>query len=236
MTARFSSSSISSVDDDAFAFEPTGWDMAADIGIRVDAENDRQALGELADAMLVSLEGPELERLTDEALDRLWNRELEELIGNRLARLVERDEWTKSVSAAIAEFERDPRVAEVSREVIRHLAMQLSHEDTPVFFCADCLDAAIERASEADRRSLAIHAAVVSVRGEASTDGDARQRRAVRDRLGRIGRLGRESVPALASELLAIGSEPLPTRAEDDDVWNFVAHERLRLRTRPDLN
>jgi hypothetical protein len=48
------------VDDDAFVFEPNDWDVATDIGIRVDAENHRQALGELADAMLVRLEAENL--------------------------------------------------------------------------------------------------------------------------------------------------------------------------------
>jgi hypothetical protein len=236
MTTWLGSSSIRFVDDDESVFEPNGWDIATDIGIRLDAELDRQALSELADAMLVWLDGPELERLTEEALDRLWSDEFEEIIREGLTRLAERDEWANAVTAAIVEFERDPRVAEVTRAVIRHLAMQLSQEDTPAFFCADCLDAAIEKASDGDRRALAIQTAVVSVRSEASTAGDVGQRRAVRDRLGRIGRLGRESVPALSSELVAIASEPLPARAEDDDVWDFVAQESLRRRMRPDLN
>jgi len=236
MTTWLGSSSIRFVDDDESVFEPNGWDIATDIGIRLDAELDRQALSELADAMLVWLDGPELERLTEEALDRLWSDEFEEIIREGLTRLAERDEWANAVTAAIVEFERDPRVAEVTRDVIRHLAMQLSQEDTPAFFCADCLDAAIEQASDGDRRALAIQTAVVSVRSEASTAGDVGQRRAVRDRLGRIGRLGRESVPALSSELVAIASEPLPARAEDDDVWDFVAQESLRRRMRPDLN
>ena len=121
--------------DDEFVFDPNGWDMASDMGIRVDPDADREALDVLADAMLVWMpDGPLLEKLTTTALDVLWSDELEEIIREGLAGLRERDGWRAGVDAALAELDRDPRAADVSREVVRHLAMQLSQADTPIFF------------------------------------------------------------------------------------------------------
>jgi len=62
------------------------------------------------------------------------------------------------------------------------------------------------------------------------------RRTAVRLRLGRVGRLGRDSIPALATELRALAVEPLPERALDDDVWGAVCTALLAEVARPDLN
>src|SRR5437899_3301128 len=139
MTTRGSAASIELVSEhdldllddsfDDFVFEPNGWDMATDMWIRVDPETDREPLEELADAMLVWADEPVLERLTDEALGRIWDDELQGMIYDGLQRLIVRDEWQAGVGAALAEFDRDPRGAEVSREVVRHLAMR-SEEHT----------------------------------------------------------------------------------------------------------
>ena len=221
---------------DDFVFEPDGWDMATDLGIGVDPETDRPALDELADAMLVSAEGAELERLTDEAVERIWSDELQELIREGLQRLGLRAEWAAAVEDALAEFDRHPRTAQVSREVVRHLALQLGHEDTPFFFCFDCLEEGVAHAPAAERRGLALRAAIVACRNAAVPEGSAARRRAVRLRLGRLGELGRESLPALAAELRAIAAEPLPRRAAEDDAWTVVSARLQAEVIRPELN
>lgn len=76
---------------DDFVFEPNGWDMATDMWIRVDPQTDREALDELADAMLVWADEPVLERLTDDALDRIWDDELQTMIRAGLVRLSRRN-------------------------------------------------------------------------------------------------------------------------------------------------
>src|SRR5436309_4971609 len=103
---------------DDFVFEPNGWDFAMSIGIGVDPETDRAALDELADAMLVWAEGVELERLTDEAVERLWDDELELLVRGGIVRLAAEEDWRKAATAALAEFDRDPRRSEIAREVV----------------------------------------------------------------------------------------------------------------------
>jgi hypothetical protein len=225
--------------DDCFddiVFEPNEWDMAMAIGIGVDLETDRDALDELADAMLVWLHGPELERLTDAAVERLWSEELQQLIHDGLVRLGEKDDWRTGVAAALAAFEREPRRAEVTREVVRHLAMQLGQEDTPIFFCLDCLNEAVSAAPRGARRGLAVRVAIVAARNAGGRDGTREQRRAVRGRLGRLGELARTSMPSLAAELRTLAAEPLPDRPEDDEVWS-VAYAALHAKeVRPELN
>ena len=221
---------------DDFVFEPNGWDMATDMWIRVDPETDREPLEELADAMLVWADEPVLERLTDEAIGRIWDDELQGMIHDGLQRLIVRDEWQAGVADALAEFDRDPRGAEVSREVVRHLAMQLGQNDLPLFFCLDCLDDAIAEAPGAEHRSLALRAAVVAARNVGGLDGSAAQRRVVRERLGRLGEFGRDSLRSLAAELRSIAAEPLPEFAEDDDVWEVVYARLIVEAVRPELN
>jgi hypothetical protein len=221
---------------DDFVFEPSAWDMAMAIGVGVDPETDRDALDELADAMLVWQHGVELERLTDAAVERLWNDDLHRSIRDGLVRLGEKDDWRAGVDAALAAFEREPRAAEITREVVRYLALQLGQEDTPVFFCLDCLDDAVSAAPRGARRRIAARVAIVAARNAGGREGTHEQRRAVRDRLGRLGELGRTSMPSLAAELRALAAEPLPRRPEDDDVWS-VAYAALHAEeVRPELN
>jgi hypothetical protein len=240
---------------DDYVFEPTAWDLAFAIGIGVDADADRAALDELADAMLVWANGPELERLTDEAVERLWVDELEQWIREGLVRVAADDGWEQAASAALVEFERAPRSAEVSREVVRHLAMQLGGADHPVFFCLDCLDCAMSNADSAGRRELAARVAILARRNadvpaaelHAAFDGAPAhspserlgtigRRQAVRARLGRLGELGRDSMPTLAAELRAIASESLPESALDDDIWEVTCAALLTDLARPELN
>jgi len=225
--------------DDDFVFEPTAWDFAVDIGIRFDPRDECKAVARLADAMLVWMpDGPELERLTLAALEALWSDELEAMIREGVSELGRRDEWRAGAEAALAELDRGARRAEVSREVVRHLAMQRSRLDTPILFCLDCLDEACGSAEPRERRRIALRSALVARRDAAvpaeelarvvaeptRTDelGTPERRRAVRRRLRRIAAFGRESLPALAPELQSIADEPLPATAADDDVWEVV--------------
>jgi hypothetical protein len=203
--------------------------------------------------MLVWMEyGPELDRLTTEAMEKLWTDDLEAGIREGVTLLAEREEWRAASVAALAELDRDPRGAEVSREVVRHLAMQRSHLDAPTFFCVHCLDEACGSAEPPERRRIALRTAVVASRDAAVTReelarvvaaptrsdglGTQERRRAVRRRLGRLAALGRGSLPALAPELLAIADEPLPATAADDDAWEVVCGALLADVAAPERN
>ena len=240
---------------DEFVFEPNGWDFATDIGISVDPETDREALDELADAMLVWAEGAELERLTDEAVEQLWDADLEAMVREGIVRLSAIESWEQGAAAALAEFDRDPRSSEVAREVVRHLAMQLGSADHPVFFCLCCVEEALVRAEPAERRAHAVRVATVARRDaavptheiqEALADatrhppaeriGTLGRRQAIRTRLGRLGELATESMPELAAELKALAAEPLPERPEDDDVWHEACEQLLAEVAKPELN
>jgi hypothetical protein len=240
-------------DDDVF--EPTAWDLAFSLGIGVDLEADREALDELADAMLMWAPEPTLERLTTPALDALWDDEIEQWVKEGLARLSADDAWRQAAVSALAEVERAPRAADVSREVIRCLAMQLGGADHPAFFCLDCINESLRDVEPARRRRFARRAAIVARRNAAVPEDELRQamgevtshsplerlgtaerRAAVRARLGRLGELGRDSMPELAAELRALAAEPLPAHAADDDVWEEVCTVLLAGVARPDLN
>ncbi|MFL5962280.1 MAG: hypothetical protein ACJ757_05240 [Gaiellaceae bacterium] len=240
---------------DDFVFEPNAWDLATDMWIGVDPETDRPALDELADAMLVWAQGRELERLTDEAIERLWEGELEGMIRDGLVRLAGQDGWERGAAAALAEFDRDPPRSEVAREVVRHLAMQLGSADHPVFFCLCCVEEAVVRAEPAERRAHAVRVAIVATRNAgvptaeiqealagaaacppAERLGTVERRRALRTRLGRLGELATESMPDLAVQLKALAAEGLPERAVDDDVWQEACVHLLAEVGRPELN
>src|SRR5581483_8555488 len=125
-----------------------------------------------------------------------------------------------------------------TREVVRHLAMDLGNGDAPFFFCLHCLEEAMARAPAEERRELAVQVAIVARRNaavpadelrrhvavprRADELGTAARRTAVRERLGRLGRFGRASLPRLAPELRRLADEPLPASADEDDVWRVV--------------
>jgi hypothetical protein len=240
---------------DDYVFEPNGWDFAVSIGIGIDPETDPPALDELADAMLVWAEGERLERLTDEAVERLWDAELEGRVREGIVQLTGCEGWEKGAAEALAEFDRDPPRSEVAREVVRHLAMQLGSAEHPLFFCVCCVEEALVRAEPAERRAHAVRVAIVATRNAgvppaelhaALADaarcppavrlGTVERRAAIRARLGRLGELATESMPELAVELKALAAERLPDRPEDDDVWQEACVHLLAEVGRPDLN
>jgi hypothetical protein len=241
------------LDDDVF--EPDSWDFAVSIGIGIDPETDPPALDELADAMLVWARGDRLERLTDEAVARVWDAELEGMVREGIVQLSGSEGWEKGGAELLAEFDRDPPRSEVAREVVRHLAMQLGNADHPVFFCVCCLEEALLRAEAAERRAHAVRVAVVATRNAgvppaeihaALADaarrppavrlGTVERRAAIRARLGRLGAFATESMPELATELKALAAERLPEQAEDDDVWQEACVYLLAEEGMPDLN
>lgn len=239
--------------DDDFVFEPNAWDLASAIGIRVEPEDDRPELAQLADAMLVWMDdGPELERLTSGAMSELWTDDLESMIRDGLLGLRRKGGWRRAAEQALAELDRDPKAAEVSREVVRHLALELAHNDTPLLFCLHCLEEHIGKAPPGERRAIALQAAIVArrdaavprnrlqpyvaTRGRRDELGTTARRRAVRRRLARIADFGRASMPTLAAELAAIAEEPLPGDPAADDVWQAVLTHLLAEVAMPELN
>jgi hypothetical protein len=244
------------LDDEEFVFEPTPEDLAMAIGLVPDPEADRAPLDELADAMVVWAEGPAVERLTSAAVEAIWSTELQESVTDGLRRVARQgDDWAPAAERALAELECGPTKAAVTRAVVERLAMDLGSIDVPLFICLCCVDEGVRAAAAGDRRGLALQCAPVARRNAALTEaelegvvsaaglgsvvdrlGTTARRQAVRARLGRLGRLGQESVPALARELLGIAAEDLPDLARDDDVWLAVATALLADRARPELN
>lgn len=236
-------------------FEPTEWDLAMSIGLRVDVESDREALDELADAMLVWAADSTLDPLTDEAMIRLWDDELEADIRTGLNRVGAIDaEWSAAASRAITDLDATRGRSQIAREVVRHLAMQLGNADQPLFACLCCIDDVLDTLEPGARRERARRAAILARRNAAvpadelraaagqagATDpvlllGTRERREAVRRRLARLGRLGSTSMPALSAELTEIGAEALPEPAEDD-VWRELCSWMLVDAARPDLN
>ncbi|MFL5928542.1 MAG: hypothetical protein ACJ77E_16545 [Gaiellaceae bacterium] len=242
------------IDDELeeFVFEPDAWDFAIEIGMTLDLEPDAAVLEDLSDAMLVWATGPELERLTDGAVEGIWDHELEALVREGIERVGTRDGWEAAAAAALVEFDRDPRASEVGREIVRYLASQVGGGGYGFVLCLDCLSCGIAAAPRPSRRGLAVRAAIVAARAAAVPDVELRaavaeaafrapaarlatiaRRKAVRDRLGYLGRLGARSMPALATELKAIAGEPLPDRAEDDDVWQVACTYLVEREARP---
>jgi hypothetical protein len=66
--------------------------------------------------------------------------------------------------------------------------------------------------------------------------GTRERRLAVRRRLGRIGSLGRASLPSLGPQLRALAEEPLPETAGEDDVWAVVVAALVEEVMQPALN
>lgn len=241
--------------DESDDWDPTTWDLATAIRLGVDPEKDREALDELADAMLVWADD-EADRLTPAAVERLWDDELEADIRSGLERVAGLgDEWRRAAAKALAEFDRGPTDAAITRAVVQDLAAQLSQEDHPWFFCTGCLEEGLSHAPGESRRELARTVAIVARRNAAVSQaevtaalagavterpverlGTRERRAAVRARLGRIGLLAAESMPTLAAELQVIGEEALSPRAADDDVWAVVCEALLADVARPELN
>ena len=117
---------------DDLTFKPTTWDLAMSIGLMADPETDRDALDELADAMLVWADEKLLDSLTDAALPLLWDSEIEAAVREGLVRLAEDAEWSEGASESIEALDVDSGRSEIAREVVRHLAMQLGQADQPI--------------------------------------------------------------------------------------------------------
>lgn len=205
------------VPDDDFVFIPSAWDVAVELRIRAVPETDREPLAELIDALLVSFEGRQIDRIATEAVTALWSDDLQRMIREGLEELANRDGWEDTVTCALAELDRHPTNAEVSREVICHMAMHLGHDDLPhPLFCLHCLEEEIAAAPPEHRARIALRTAAICASATNETPGS---REEARRRLGRIGGYARGVLPALSVELCAIGAVPTPTLARDDDVW-----------------
>jgi hypothetical protein len=239
--------------DDDLTFEPTTWDLAMSIAPGVDPESDRDALDELADAMLVWADEPLLQALTDAALPAIWDGELEGMVREGLAALSD-PAWAPAARRSIEALDLQSGRSQIAGEVVRHLAMQLGQADQPFFACLCCIDETLETCDPSARRELARRSALLARRNaELSADeiqsaigqvgtadavvllGTTERRQAVRRRLARLGRLGSASMPDLAAELTAIGAEPLPPAA-DDDVWRELCTWVLSDAAQPELN
>lgn len=241
-------------DLDEIPFEPTAWDLALSIGLIVDPDSDREALDELADAMLVWADEDVLTPLADEAVRRLWDSDLQASIREGLVRLADEPDWASAASAAVEDLDLKAMRSEIAREVVCHLGMQLGQADEPLLACLCCIDEEVDGHEAPARRQPARRAALLARRNTDIADDELRtavaqlgatdpvlllattgRREAVRRRLARLGRLGSSSMPALAAELTQIGAEPLPA-ARDDDVWRELCSWMLAEAAAPGQN
>ncbi len=239
-------------DDDDFVFVPDAWDIAMTFALDLEPTLTCAALVELADAMVMWAEGEEAEQLTTQAIDGVWSAAFEEQIRVGIADASGLgDDWRAAADRAAADFERAPRESAVARAALQQFAWAFGHEGAPPLFCLCCIDEAVSHAPPGERRQRALQAAILAVRDAAVPDDEVaaalaasapgrlatdERRRAVRLRLGRLARLGRDSLRPLAAELDRIAAEPLPADPALDDVWEVVAHTLLAELAQPALN
>jgi len=238
--------------DDDFVFVPDAWDIAMTFALDLEPALTCAALVELADAMVMWAEGEEAEELTTRAIDGVWSAGLEAQIRAGIAGAGGLGgDWRKAADRAAADFERAPRESPVARAALQQFAWAFGQEGAPPLFCLCCIDEAVSHAPPGERRQHALQTAVLAVRDAAVPDEEVaaalaasqpgrlatdERRRAVRLRLGRLARLGRDSLRPLAAELQRIADEPLPADPTLDDVWEVVAHALLAELAQPVLN
>ena len=233
------------------------WGLAVAIGLMPDPEQDRPALDELSDAMLVWADEDELDAITTAAVARIWDDELRLEIRGPLQKLAAGGTWGREARRALAELDRTGPASSIARAVVQFVAQQLSAEHHGAPFCICCVGELVQRLPEQERRRAAVQASTVA-RADAAVSGDEvleavrrhradraaavralasdERRLAVRARLGRVGRLARASMPELAAELEALAREPLPPDPAGDPVWREVAEALLDEVAKPELN
>jgi len=235
------------------------WPMAMSLPLDLDLDDFRPAFDELADAMLVWLDDPALERATDQALDAVWDDGLASEVRRALVELTATDTWCRrEARLALEDFDRHGRRSEMARAAAQVMGMQLSHDDIPPLFCLCCVDEAIGAAPDADeRRMLAASVAIVARRDvrlreeellAALRQNAAQPRRvavslatparrsAMRARLERIGRLSSESLSELSRELQTMLASDPPDDPAEDQLWLRLCEAALADVAAPELN
>src|SRR4051794_38231233 len=104
------------------------WGLAMQIELEIELAELRPAFDELADAVLVWLDGRELEQLTVRALDALWTPAVAAAIERRLLQLVhgvDDDETGLEAARALGDLHARGRASEIAIAVAQHVAMQL---------------------------------------------------------------------------------------------------------------
>jgi hypothetical protein len=233
------------------------WGLAVAIGLMPDEEQDRPALDELADAMLVWADEEALDAVTTKAVEQVWGDELAGEIRAPLDLLTADDYWAADARRALEELDRVGPASAIARAVVQFVAQQLGNLDQGFSFCLCCLDELVQRLPASGRRAATVQAAVVAVRDVAVPEDEVRdalrqhpvdrgavvrvlatdeRRRAARRRLGQLGRLAARSMPVLAVELAALAEEEPPKDAGDDPVWLTICKALLDEEVRPELN
>jgi hypothetical protein len=247
---------------DVFADNLTAWCLAMALELDVGLADPGPAYGELGDALLVWAGDEEIEALSARVLDLVWSPELDEAIGGSLRRLGDgARHWRRDVVLALDDLGRRGRASEIAHAVIQRLALEDAQADHDPLVCLCCIEERLEGKPPGERRSVVLAAAAVACRDAAVPEaevrealrgsvvpsvsgGDARfarrlgtdgRRVAVRARMGRLARLGRESMPALSLELEAILAEPVPDDPAHDELWREVCRALVR-QLGPELN
>jgi hypothetical protein len=216
----------------------TAWCLAMALELDVELPDPGPDYGELGDALLVWAGDEEIEALSARVLEVVWSPELAEAIGGSLRRLGDgARHWRRDVLLALDDLGRRGRASEIAQAVVQRLALEDVQADHDPLVCLCCIEERLEGQTPGERRAVVLSAAAVACRDAAVPEaevrealrgsavpslsgcGDARfarrlgadgRRVAVRARMGRLARLGRESMPALSLELEAILAEPMP--------------------------
>ncbi len=245
-----------------FADNFTAWCLAMALELDVDLHEPGPAYGELGDALLVWAADDEIEALSARVLDVVWCPELEEAVRRPLRRLGDgARHWRRDVLLALDDLGRRGRASEIAHAVVQRLALEDAQADHDPLVCLCCIEERLDDKPPGERRSVVLAAAALACRDAAVPEaevrealrgsvvpvlngGDARfvrrlgleeRRLAVRARMGRLARLGRESMPALSLELEAILAEPMPDDPAHDELWREVCRALVQ-ELGPDLN
>ncbi len=233
----------------------TAWCLAMALELDVDLGEPGPAYGELADAMLVWADNDEVESLSARVLDVVWTPLLGAAIRHALEQLGRVNPgWRSEARVGLADLERRGRASEIALAVIQRLALQDAQEEHDPFLCLCCAEEAIEGRPAEERRLRAlsvaeiarpdagvpageVRAALRRVLAAGGEDGDRRlarelasaeRREAVRRRMSRIARLGRESMPALSAELVSLLGDGPPDDPAADALWQAVCLALVR--------
>ena len=204
------------------------------------SDADRVVLEPLIDAALVWADEAQMARIAVPIVVTLWADDLEGDILRALESGAARDEFVRGkVADARADVARGPRRSRLARAHVEQAAWEFSMGHGWPPHCLMCVEDHLNAVEPVARRTLAaqvarictreaalsaeevraaITAAALSGRDVATAFASDDRRRAVRARLRTLAELGRNSVPTLAAELLALTEEPLPAAAKDE-LW-----------------
>ena len=233
-------------------------DLALELCMRWIFEVPREALDELADAVLAWTDEPELDDLLDRAVASAFSPALEQDLRealNELAQAVPSCEH--HARRAVADLDASHAASELVRAFFVQCASEYAHDGLPVMFCLCCIEEGLKHLEPARGRIAACEVAQVAVRdvdlpedevaaalrafalnpgaiaGRLATDA---RREAMRRRIDRIAALSSRSLPLLSQELRRALEQSRLADPADDELWATLCHAVAAEVAAPELN